>query len=265
MNQVNLEKMNTTFSTTTLFGVNYASVDYELATEIIIERAAQHRSFGVSALAVHGLMESNRNETIGRHVSQIDMVVPDGKPVQWALNALNKANLKDRVYGPDLTRHVLKAAAAQQLRVYLYGSTKSTLEKLQQYIQLTYPGIVICGIHIDRFRDATPEEDAEDIRKINASGAHIVLVGRGCPRQEIWVAQHIGKVNAAMMAVGAAFDYFVGNIKRPPVWMQQSGLEWLFRLSQEPRRLFKRYAVTNSLFILYFVRARLQKRTGLAD
>ncbi|AQG81392.1 WecB/TagA/CpsF family glycosyltransferase [Spirosoma montaniterrae] len=252
----------TNYTKTNLFGVNYASVDYASATNIIINHAVDNRSFGVSALAVHGLMESNRNEVVRRHVSQIDMVVPDGKPVQWALNALNNAALKDRVYGPELTRHVLKAAGEQRLRVYLYGSTKPTLDKLQQHILNTYPGVVVCGMHVDRFRDATPEEDADDIRKINAANAHIVLVGRGCPRQEIWVAQHLGKVNAVMMAVGAAFDYFVGNIKRPPVWMQQVGLEWLFRLSQEPRRLFKRYAVTNSLFIIYFLRASLRRTSN---
>lgn len=242
------------YNKTNLFGVAYATVDYASATDIIIRKAVSRLSFGVSALAVHGLMESAHNVSIGNHVSNIDMVVPDGKPVQWALNAFNKTGLKDRVYGPDLTRHVLKAAGTENLRVYLYGSTAATLQKLQEHITVTYPGVVICGLHVDRFRDATPEEDAEDIRKINASGAHIVLVGRGCPRQEIWVSQHLGKVDAVMMAVGAAFDYFVGNIRRPPVWMQRSGLEWLFRLSQEPRRLFKRYLITNSRFIFMVIR-----------
>ena len=252
--------MTTQFAKTSLFGISYASVDYTSATEIIIQNAEKRTSFGVSALAVHGLMESKHNEVIGKHVSRINMVVPDGKPVQWALNAFNKTGLKDRVYGPDLTRHVLKAAGEQQLRVYLYGSTEATLGKLSQYIPRTFPGVVICGIHVDRFRDATPEEDAQDIRKINESGAHIVLVGRGCPRQEIWVSQHLGEINAVMMAVGAAFDYFVGNIKRPPSWMQQAGLEWLFRLSQEPRRLFKRYAVTNTLYIYYVLQLMVNQR-----
>lgn len=252
--------MPTRYLKTTLFGVNYASVDYESATTIIIDNASHRRSFGVSALAVHGLVESNRSEVISNHVAKIDMIVPDGKPVQWALNAFNNAGLKDRVYGPELTRHVLKAAGERQLRVYLFGSTKSTLEKLQEHITVCYPGVVVCGMHVDRFRDATPEEDADDIRKIKASAANIVLVGRGCPRQEVWVSQHLGKVDAVMMAVGAAFDYFVGNIKRPPIWIQQAGLEWLFRLSQEPRRLFRRYAITNSLYIYYVVKQAISQR-----
>jgi N-acetylglucosaminyldiphosphoundecaprenol N-acetyl-beta-D-mannosaminyltransferase len=257
--------MGHTYQKTTLFGVNYASVDYESATKIIVDNALSRKSFGVSALAVHGLMESNRSEAIGKHVSRIDMIVPDGKPVQWALNAFNKTSLKDRVYGPELTRHVLKASSEQQLRVYLYGSTGSTLLKLQKHIATFFPGVIVCGVHVDRFRDATPEEDAEDIQKVNASQANIVLVGRGCPRQEIWVSQHLGKIDAVMMAVGAAFDYFAGNIKRPPGWMQQAGLEWLFRLSQEPRRLFKRYTVTNSLFIYYVIRAKFQKKAELIN
>lgn len=242
------------YQKTTLFGVDYASVDYKSATEVIIHNAMQNKSFGVSALAVHGLVESNRSEVMGKHIANIDMIVPDGKPIQWALNAFNATTLKDRVYGPELTRHVLKAAGERQLRVYLYGSTKSTLEKLKKHIISHFSGVIVCGMHVDRFRDATSEEDAQDIQKIKASGANIVLVGRGCPRQEIWVSQHLGKVDAVMMAVGAAFDYFVGNIKRPPVWMQQTGLEWLFRLSQEPRRLFKRYTITNSLYVYYVLK-----------
>lgn len=253
--------MTAHYHKTQLFGVDYASVDYKSATEIIIHNALQNRSFGVSALAVHGLVESKRSEAIGRHIARIDMIVPDGKPVQWALNAFNDTALKDRVYGPELTKHVLEAASERQLRVYLYGSTGSTLERLQKHITARYPGVILCGIHVDRFRDATLEEDTEDIQKIKASKANIVLVGRGCPRQEIWVSQHLGKVDAVMMAVGAAFDYFVGNIKQPPVWMQQAGLEWMFRLSQEPRRLFKRYAVTNSLYIYYVLRQLLTQRS----
>ncbi|RIV23426.1 glycosyltransferase [Fibrisoma montanum] len=251
---------NSQFTKAPLFGIPYAAVDYKSATEIIVHNAVNRNSFGVSALAVHGLMESIHNEKVAQHVPHIDMIVPDGKPVQWALNLLNNTALPDRVSGPDLTQHVLQAASINHLRVYLYGSTATTLEKLNQHISKQYPGVTVCGIHVDRFRDATPEEDAEDIRKINESGAHIVLVGRGCPRQEIWVAQHMGKVNAVMMAVGAAFDYLVGNIQRAPIWMQRSGLEWSYRLAQEPRRLFKRYAITNSLYVYYVLQQLLTKR-----
>ena len=138
------------------------------------------------------------------------------------------------------------------LSIYLYGSTNSTLELFSSNISRSFPNINIAGIHTDRFRDASILEDEEDIKKINESGAHIVLVGRGCPRQEIWVADHLGKVNAVMMAVGAAFDFHAGTLKQAPPWMQNAGLEWLFRLIVEPKRLWKRYLLTNSKFIYLF-------------
>lgn len=248
--------MRTSFNTYQLFIPKYADVDYETASDIIIENAQNNTSFGVSALAVHGLMESVSDDLLKEIINDIDLIVPDGQPVRWALNSFYNLNMRDRVYGPELTLSVLKKASKMRLRVYLFGSTKNTLERFQTFISENHPGVDICGVHVDRFREATLEEDSEDIRKINDSGAHIVLVGRGCPRQELWVANHKGKVDAAMMAVGAAFDFHAGKLKQAPTWMQQNGLEWLFRLIQEPRRLFKRYFITNSLFIFMFLKHR---------
>ena len=127
------------------------------------------------------------------------------------------------------------------------------------FIKKNYQGINISGIHVDRFRDALIDEDMNDIKKINDSGAHIVLVGRGCPRQEEWVSNHIGKINCVMMAVGAAFDFHAGTVKQAPSWMQNNGLEWLFRLIQEPKRLWKRYFYTNSVFIYLFIKQKILK------
>lgn len=249
--------MSIVYSKHKLFLPEYANVDYESASNIIIEEAKNQRSFGVSALAVHGLMESVSNVDLGKVINNIDLIVPDGQPVRWALNSFYKLGMKDRVYGPELTLCVLKKADENALNVYLYGSTEHTLLKFKKFIGEKYPNINICGVHIDRFREATDEEDAQDIRKINESGANIVLVGRGCPRQEFWVATHKGKVNAAMMAVGAAFDFHAGTVKQAPKWMQNNGLEWFFRLLQEPKRLAKRYFVTNSLFIFTFFKYKL--------
>lgn len=235
-----------------LFGVNYSLTNYKEATEIIIANAINHNSFGVSALAVHGLIECHNKPDLKAKVNRIDLIVPDGQPVRWALNSFFKANLKDRVYGPKLTWHVLEAANKLGLSVFLYGSTSNTLKLFSENISRSFPDIIIAGIHVDRFRDALPEEDKEDIRKINESGAHIVLVGRGCPRQEIWVASHLEKVNSVMMAVGAAFDFHAGTLKQAPFWMQNAGLEWLFRLTIEPKRLWKRYLFTNSKFVYLF-------------
>ncbi|MBO3699731.1 WecB/TagA/CpsF family glycosyltransferase [Roseivirga sp. E12] len=240
-----------------LFIPEYANVNYDSASDIILEKAIERRSFGVSAMAVHGLMESIKNQELGKIINKIDLIVPDGQPVRWALNNFYRLGMQDRVYGPELTLHVLKKADQKFLNVYLYGSTQTTLEKFENFINTEFPNVRVCGIHVDRFREATHEEDLEDIRRINESDAHIVLVGRGCPRQEFWVANHKGKVNAAMMAVGAAFDFHAGTLKQAPSWMQRHGLEWLFRLYIEPRRLAKRYFVTNTRFILIFLKFKL--------
>jgi N-acetylglucosaminyldiphosphoundecaprenol N-acetyl-beta-D-mannosaminyltransferase len=243
-----------------LFQVKYSVTDYAEAAQVIIHNAKQRNSFGVSALAVHGLMESYKDKDLREKVNRIDLVVPDGQPVRWAINALHGTTMKDRVYGPELTKWVLEGCHKEGLKVYLYGSTENTLGKFKHFIEQTYPHAIVCGVHIDRFREATPEEDAADIEKINNSGAHVVLVGRGCPRQEKWVANHLGTVNAAMMAVGAAFDFHAGTVKQAPSWMQNNGLEWFFRLVQEPQRLWKRYLYTNSHFIFLFFRQVLLKR-----
>jgi exopolysaccharide biosynthesis WecB/TagA/CpsF family protein len=243
-----------------LFTANYAITDYRRASEKIIAHARVNKSFGVSALAVHGLIETVKDRSFRSLVNKIDMVVPDGQPIRWALNSFYGAGLEDRVTGPILTKYVLARASEEKLSVYLYGSTAKTLEKFTAFININYPGVKIAGTHPDRFREATPEEDIADIRKINESGAHIVLVGRGCPRQEKWVASHLGKINAVMMAVGAAFDFHAGNISQAPLWMQQAGLEWFYRLIQEPRKLWKRYLTTNPHFIYLFLLCKFRMR-----
>lgn len=249
-----MHSVSPTFDKYKLFVPQYSNVDYEKASDIIIANAEARRSFGVSALAVHGLMTSITNAELARIINKIDLIVPDGQPVRWALNSFYKLGMRDRVYGPELTLWVLRKANERSLKVYLYGSTDVTLLKFQEFIKRNYPNVNICGVHIDRFRDATVKEDFEDINKINQSGANIVLVGRGCPRQEFWVANHKDKINATMMAVGAAFDFHAGTVKQAPRWLQNNGLEWLYRLIKEPKRLAKRYFITNSHFIFKFIK-----------
>ena len=243
-----------------LFGILYTATDYAQATQEIIKNASNNNSFGVSALAVHGLITAYQKPLLKELINKINLVVPDGQPIRWSLNSFYNTGLKDRVYGPHLTLKVLEESNKKKLKVYLYGSTKNTCERFSKFIRTKYPNIIIAGIHVDRFREATEEEDLDDIRKINDSHAHVVLVGRGCPRQEIWVANHIGKVHAAMMAVGAAFDFHAGTVKQAPKWMQDAGLEWFFRLTQEPKRLWKRYLITNSMFIYLFVKHKILRK-----
>jgi exopolysaccharide biosynthesis WecB/TagA/CpsF family protein len=240
-----------------LFGTMYSIINYVDATNEIIEYAVCNKSYGVSALAVHGLVESYRNNELKDLVNSIHLVVPDGQPIRWVLNSFYNTKLQDRVYGPTLTLKVLEKANEKNLKVFLFGSTDKTITLFKAFIIEKFPQIQLVGTHVDRFREATIDEDLEDIQKINNSHANIILVGRGCPRQEVWVANHIGKVNAVMMAVGAAFDFHAGVINQAPVWMQDNGLEWLYRLIQEPRRLFKRYLNTNSFFIYLFLKYKI--------
>lgn len=244
-----------------VFGVGLSVTDYDDATERIMVAARNRRSYAVSALAVHGLMEAVDDLTFREQVNRIDLVTPDGQPVRWAMNTLHKTGLTDRVYGPDLTWRVIEAAANDGVGMYLFGSTEETCEAFAAEITRRHPGAIISDIQPDRFRDATEAEDEADIARMNESGAGVVLVGRGCPRQERWVAHHRGRVNAAMLAVGAAFDYGAGNLSSPPAWMQRVGLQWLYRLGQEPGRLWRRYLITNSKFLFAFARALPTRRT----
>ncbi len=242
-----------------IFGVFYTITDYVDATERIMVAARQNQSYAVSALAVHGLMEAVNDSTFRAQVERIDLITPDGQPVRWAMNALYKVGLSERVYGPDLTWYVIEAAAEENIKIFLFGSTEQTCEAFAAAIRDRCPGAIV-DYQSDRFRDPTPEEDQADVDRINAFGAGVVLVGRGCPRQEKWVSDHRGKVNAAMLAVGAAFDYGAGSLEPPPEWMQRYGLQWLFRLKQEPGRLWKRYLVTNSQFVFEFGKALIKQR-----
>ena len=233
-----------------LFGVRYAATNYEEATSLIIQKAMAERPghFGVTALAVHGLMEAYNDASLQQQINQINLIVPDGQPVRWALNHFFDAGLTDRVYGPTLTLHVLAAAETKGLPVFFYGSKQSTLDKLTANLKLKYPALKIAGVQADRFRESTEEEKQLDRQTIIASGAKLVFVGRGCPRQEKWVAENIAHLPSVLLAVGAAFDFHAGTVSQAPAWMQRNGLEWLYRLVQEPRRLWKRYLITNTQF-----------------
>jgi exopolysaccharide biosynthesis WecB/TagA/CpsF family protein len=185
----------------------------------------------------------------GARLNSFDLVTPDGQPVRWALNSLHKAALADRVYGPDLTRDVLAAAEAEGLPVYLYGSTEPTLERLTAALEKQFPKLVIAGSEPSKFRLAAEGEAEEIAGRIRDSGARVVLVGLGCPRQEQFVYAMRPLVDAPLLAVGAAFDYHAGQLRKPPPWMQKRGLEWLWRLGLEPRRLWRRYLLLNPAYL----------------
>jgi N-acetylglucosaminyldiphosphoundecaprenol N-acetyl-beta-D-mannosaminyltransferase len=159
-----------------------------------------------------------------------------------------------------LTLRICEKAAAEGLSLFLFGSSQDVLDRLGRNLKAKFPNLIIAGMQADRFREPSTAEDEEDIRTINQSGARIVFVGRGCPRQEKWVATHLGKIQAAMVAVGAAFDFHAGTLPQAPKILQDYGLEWLFRLINEPRRLWRRYLILNPLFVLSFSRQLIKSR-----
>ncbi|MFA4981734.1 MAG: WecB/TagA/CpsF family glycosyltransferase [Candidatus Omnitrophota bacterium] len=242
-----------------VLGANVSRVDYESAVKIIMSAAKKRASIGVTALAVHGVMEGYFNKEFLGQLNSLHMLNPDGQPVRWALNFLGAKELKDRVYGPTLMLKICESAEREKLPIYIYGSREIVLKNLVDNLKAKYPDLIIVGAQADRFRDATTEEDVTDIAAVNNSGARIVFVGRGCPRQEKWIAQHIGTINAVMIGVGAAFDFHAGILKQAPKFMQDHGLEWIYRLLKEPTRLWKRYLILNPLFVILFT-AQLIKR-----
>ena len=176
------------------------------------------------------------------------MAIPDGGPLSSVGRKRGFSEMK-RTTGPDYMKEILKISAEKGYRHYFYGSTEETLEKLKRILKEEYPGVAVAGMYSPPFRALSAEEAEETVKMINATQADFVWVGLGAPKQEKWMAAHQGKIQGFMVGVGAAFDYEAGNIDRAPAWMQQANLEWLYRLLQEPKRLFKRYFYTNTKFI----------------
>lgn len=176
------------------------------------------------------------------------MAIPDGGPLSTVGKRRGHKEMC-RTTGPSYMGEIFKISAEKEYSHYFYGSTEETLKKLKEALHKEYPGLKIAGMYSPPFRAMTEEEDKQVIETINASNADFVWVGLGAPKQEIWMANHQGKVNGFMVGVGAGFDYFAGNIERAPEWMQKCNLEWFYRLLQDPKRLFGRYWHTNTRFI----------------
>jgi N-acetylglucosaminyldiphosphoundecaprenol N-acetyl-beta-D-mannosaminyltransferase len=242
-----------------VLGVLVDVVDYEAATERVLAAARERRPLALTALAVHGVMTGVLDPPHNARLNAFDVVTPDGQPVRWALNSLYGAGLADRVYGPTLTLRVLARCADEGLPVYLYGSTDETLAKLVPALERQLPALKIAGAEPSKFRLSRPGEDVEIADRIRTSGARVVLVGLGCPRQEVFAYALRPLLDMPLLAVGAAFDYHAGVLRKPPEWMQRRGLEWFWRLGLEPRRLWRRYVLLNPAYL-----ARLAaQRTGL--
>jgi N-acetylglucosaminyldiphosphoundecaprenol N-acetyl-beta-D-mannosaminyltransferase len=207
---------------------------------------------------VHMLVEAHRNLTFRRQVNNASMVLADGTPIVKSCYWMY-GKTQERKAGMDFMPVILKAANESRASVFLYGSSEKVLEKMVDRIRQEYPLINICGQISPPFREMTAHEQDAHIRQINFSGANLVLVSLGCPKQEKWMADHSKRINAVLLGLGGAFSVFAGIRKRAPGWMQNSGLEWLYRLFQEPGRMFKRYLYTNTYFIFLLARKMLNR------
>lgn len=243
-----------------LLSILINAIDYEGAIKKIIQAATQKRPLAVTALAVHGVMTGVLDDEHAYRLNHIDLVVPDGQPVRWALNWLYQCNLKDRVYGPNLMLKVCEHAAQEKLPIALYGSKSEVLNSLVNTLKQKYPAIQIVDAQPSKFRQVSEEEQVQIVEKIRCSGAQIVFVGLGCPRQEVWVYENRELLGIPAIAVGAAFDFHAGLLPQAPFWMQQRGLEWFFRLLQEPRRLWHRYVYLNPLYLNLLLMQKMRIR-----
>ena len=244
-----------------VLGVLIDVTDYEAAVEDILEAARGRKAFGVTALAVHGLMTGVLDAEQRFRLNALDLVVPDGQPVRWALNWIYGAGLRDRVYGPNLTLEVCKRAEEEGLSVFFYGGTAEILGQLERNLLKRFPRLRVAGTMSSKFRCLTVAEKDRVVEEIRGSGASIVFVGLGCPRQEIWAYEFRECLPCPLLAVGAAFPFLAGTVEQAPRWMQDRGLEWVFRLSREPLRLWKRYFFLNPQFLALLMLQRL----GLAS
>jgi exopolysaccharide biosynthesis WecB/TagA/CpsF family protein len=232
-----------------LLGVLVDVLDYEAAVGRIIDASLEPRPYAATALAVHGVMTGSSDKFHRFRLNNLDMVTPDGQPVKWALNLLHRARLRDRVYGPSLMMRICSAAERENLPIYLYGSTKETLERLATNLQSRFSALPIAGTSPSIFGTTTKQEQELIAESIRASGARIVFVGLGCPRQEIFAYEYRDLLGIPVVAVGAAFDYHAGIRREPALWVQRMGLQWLHRLVQEPGRLWKRYLILNTSYV----------------
>lgn len=239
--------------TNRILGVNIAITNMQDTVKLIVEQIDELQGNFICLSNVHTTVMSQKDEEYRNIQNSAFLALPDGSPLSL-VQRLRGYRMAEQVAGPDLMAELWKATENTEISHYFYGSTPETIEALEKNLKKEYPGIKIAGMEAPPFRPLTEAEDAEAVARINQSGAAIVWVGLGAPKQEKWMYEHRGKVNALMLGVGAGFDFHAGTVKRAPAWMRKHYLEWLYRLIQDPKRLWKRYVQTNGKFLLISVK-----------
>jgi N-acetylglucosaminyldiphosphoundecaprenol N-acetyl-beta-D-mannosaminyltransferase len=244
-----------------LLGIPIAMTDYEQAMDVMDGMIARRERGYVCAVAVHAVMVAQRDDEMRRALVGSTLTVPDGMPLVWAANTLGE-NLPHRVYGPELMRRYSQRCAAQGHRVWLYGGRdQGHLVQLALRLRQNHKDIKIVGGYAPPFRELTSEEEDAVVEQINRSKPDVLWVGIGVPKQEKWMARMRERLDVPVIgAVGAAFDFHAGRISQAPSWMQDRGLEWTYRIAQEPRRLLPRYLYYNPRFLLAFARQMARER-----
>ena len=238
-----------------VLGIPVDVLNWDATLDRIFTWASNRESRTVCVCDVHSVVVAQRDRSHAAAIRAADLVTPDGAPVAWLLRRKGHRG-QGRISGPDLMLACCQRAATLGTEIFLYGGTPVTLRHLEANLRVRFRGINIVGSLSPPFRPLSSNEDAAIVETINRSGARIVWVGLGCPKQEAWLLAHQPQVNAVMIGVGAAFDFHAGIVKRAPGWMQRNGLEWLHRILQDPRRLAKRYLVSNTMFVLACCGAR---------
>lgn len=238
----------------TILGVGVSSTSYEAVVPLLMRFAKARRRAIIDFLPVDIIVRAADDNLFRDILNGFDLVCPDGQPVRWLLNYFHRLGLRDRVCGTTSMLRLCAAAAQNAIPIYLYGSTERTLSKLRERLLEYYPALRIAGMESPPFRALTATEDAGVVKRINDSGAGLLFIGLGAPKQEKFAWEHRSTIDAVQLCVGAAFDFIAGTKRRAPHWMQQTGLEWLFRLCCEPRRLAKRYIVGNARFAVVALR-----------
>lgn len=234
--------------TCNILGVNVAAINMEWLLNFTKDNLQNLSGDYMCVSNVHTTVTAFEDESYLRIQNGGIMAIPDGGPLA-SLGQKRGFKEMGRTAGPSYMGEIFKISVENGFSHYFLGSTNETLEKLKVELEKNYPGIKVAGTYSPPFCDFSEDEDAEIINKINEANADFVWVGLGAPKQERWMAKHQGKVNGFMVGVGAGFDYFAGNIERAPEWMQKSNVEWFYRLIQDPKRLFKRYMITNTKFV----------------
>ncbi|WP_242839493.1 WecB/TagA/CpsF family glycosyltransferase [Butyrivibrio sp. NC2002] len=232
----------------TVLGVEFAVSNVDNAVIYVKKHIKDFAGKYICYCNVHTTVEASEHEDYRQIQNNSALTFPDGQPIVGRIQKAGYINA-ERIAGPDFMEAMFGATMDGSLSHFFYGSTEETISLLKENLEKKYPGMDIRGYYSPPFRELTAEEDEEIIRMLNASGADLIWIGLGAPKQEKWMAAHENRLSGVMLGVGAGFNFFAGNIKRAPVWVRKIGMEWLYRLFQDPKRLFKRYFESNIKFI----------------